>query len=241
MASVYRPVHAYEATPTRRRLSGMALAILVNLAVLLLLIGLRTVVPMASVGKPNGTITTLDLGRDEQPAADKAAPQKAQRRVTPPVVPPPPVASPSKVAAPKSPPTTLLKMSASDMAAADISNLGSNKPGGGPGDSDAVGTGPNGETLYAADWLRRPTDAELGGYLPANAADGFGEVACKTYPGFRVDDCQEIGETPGSRLARAVRQAAWQFKVKPPKKNGQFMVGSWVLIRIDYSGRRRDD
>ena len=67
-----------------------------------------------------------------------------------------------------------------------------------------------------------------------NADDGFGIVACKTVPGDRVEDCVELDQTPGSHLASAVRQAAWQFRVRPPRKNGVLLVGSWVSIRIDY-------
>ena len=104
-----------------------------------------------------------------------------------------------------------------------------------------VGKGPNGEALYAAKWAREPTDAELGGYLPRNAPEGFGLVACKTMPEDRVEDCIELDQEPhGSHLASAVRQAAWQFRVRPPRKGGHALIGSWVRIRIDYyhSGRR---
>jgi len=98
-----------------------------------------------------------------------------------------------------------------------------------------VGHGPHGEVLYAAEWAREPTDAELGGYLPHNAPDGWGLIACKTIPNDRVEDCIELGQDPpGSHLASAVRQAAWQFRVRPPRKNGRELVGSWVQIRIDY-------
>jgi protein TonB len=126
-------------------------------------------------------------------------------------------------------------MSKDDMAAADVSGLAKAGAGSGAGNSEIVGHGPHGELLYAAEWARHPTNAELGGYLPANSPEGYGLIACKTIPGDRVDDCFELGQDPpGSHLASAVRQAAWQFRVRPPRKNGVPLVGSWVSIRIDY-------
>jgi protein TonB len=124
-------------------------------------------------------------------------------------------------------------MSKEDMAAGDISKIPAAGSGAG-GDSEVVGKGPNGEALYAAEWAREPTDAELAGYLPRNAPEGFGLIACKTIPNNRVEDCIELDQTPGSRLASAVRQAAWQFHVRPPRKGGHPLIGSWVRIRIDY-------
>ena len=74
------------------------------------------------------------------------------------------------------------------------------------------------------------------GYLPRTAPEGYGLVACKTIAGNRVEDCVELeSQPPGSRLASAVRQAAWQFRVRPPRKGGKPLIGSWVKIRIDYS------
>jgi protein TonB len=44
-----------------------------------------------------------------------------------------------------------------------------------------------------------------------------------------------MGESPlGSGFARAVREAAWQFRVLPPRINGQPVIGAWVRIRITY-------
>ena len=101
---------------------------------------------------------------------------------------------------------------------------------------EEVGRAPNGEVLYAAEWARKPTNTELNGYLPPNAPDGWGLIACRTVAGNRVEDCIELGQSPrGSRLASAVRQAAWQFRVLPPRRNGRPLIGSWVQIRIDYT------
>lgn len=109
--------------------------------------------------------------------------------------------------------------------------------GGETDDATGPGTGPNGETLYNARWYRRPTDAELAFYLPpGRPPTGWGMIACQTMPGYRVENCQEIGQSPaGSGLAGAVRQAAWQFRVMPPRIGGKVMVGAWVRIRIDYT------
>jgi protein TonB len=105
------------------------------------------------------------------------------------------------------------------------------------GTAQASGTGPNGERLYDADWYRKPTQAELAYYLPRGAAPiGWATIACRTVADYRVDDCVELAQSPaGSGLARAVAQAAWQFRVWPPRLGGRPLVGAWVRIRIDFS------
>ena len=106
-------------------------------------------------------------------------------------------------------------------------------------DSQVVGTAPNGERLYAASWYREPYDDELRGYLSTADGPGWALIACRTVPDYRVDDCVALDEYPaGSRMARAVLAAAWQFRVRPPQLGGQLKVGEWVRIRIDYSRAR---
>jgi protein TonB len=132
-------------------------------------------------------------------------------------------------------------------AASDIAKLGrpkaataNGRPHAGaamPGDTPTVGTAPNGEPLYAAEWYREPTNRELAFYLPKRMPEGggWGMVACRTAARFKVEDCVELASGPqGSGLGRAVRDASWQFLVRPPRVGGRVLVGEWVRIRIDY-------
>ena len=241
---------AYQAAPTyvrsspQRRASGFALAVGVNVVLLLVLLTLGVLPQQQPKG---GRPLVIDLIKAPDESEDTAVksveretkPQQTTASQPLPTPKPPPIILPVKptITPPPLPPSTQppwIEMSKDQMASAEVSHLPKASDSAGSGDSEAVGTGPNGEVLYAAEWARHPTDAELGGYLPRNAPDGFGEVACRTIPGNRVEDCIEIGQTPGSRLASAVRQAAWQFRVRPPRKGGHALIGSWVMIRIDY-------
>jgi len=213
--------------------SGLALTLAVNFGLLLVLLTLG-IIPLPERKPSNATV--VDLIPEDH--SNRAQPTRAS---TPnhPTPKPPPIVLPVKPTIVTPPPKTSdhktpwLEMSSDQMAAADIRNLP--KPLPGEGDSEVVGHGPHGELLYAAEWARKPSDAELSGYLPRNAPDGWGLIACKTIPGNRVDDCVELGQSPpGSHLASAVRQAAWQFHVRPPRKGGKTLVGEWVRIRIDY-------
>ncbi len=86
------------------------------------------------------------------------------------------------------------------------------------------------------------TDAELHYYLKdARPGAGYGEIACQTVARYHVDNCEELDETPGSGLGRAVREAAWQFLVLPPRVGGHLQVGAWVRIRITYSERKEHE
>jgi protein TonB len=237
--SAYRLSLPYERPPLQRRASGLTLAVAVNVALLLLLLTLGRFAPDAD--KPSRALVVDFMPESHsRESATQARQKPAAHTAAQPLIKPPPIVLPAKPTiavpppAPKSSP--LIEMSSADMAAADISNLPKGGSGS-PGDSEVVGTGPHGETLYKAEWARRPTNAEVDGYLPPNAPDGFGLIACKTIPGDRVEDCVELDQEPrGSHLASAVRQAAWQFRVRPPRRNGVPLVGSWVSIEIDYEG-----
>jgi protein TonB len=229
----YRLPSAHDRHPLQRRASGLALAVGLNAALVLALLGIGAFTPTPPMP---ARAVIVDLV-PESHSLD-APPAKAIDKVRPSAkpAPQPPRALPEKAPIPNSRPLDMIEMSSAELAAADIGKLPRAGDGGGsPGDSKEVGRGPHGEVLYAAEWARKPTEAELGGYLPPNAPDGSGLIACRTIPDNRVDNCVELGnDPPGSHLASAVRQAAWQFRVRPPRRGGRPMIGEWVRIRIDY-------
>ncbi len=155
-------------------------------------------------------------------------------------VPRPPVPDPQPV---REPAFNYIHLTSQEMAAADIAKMprrSADAEGGaeaGSGDDGGVGTGPGGQRLYRAKWYREPTHAEMSGYMPRNGRGGdWGMIACRTIEHYHVEDCQELGESPpGSGMARALRQASWQFLVYPPRLGGKTLVGAWVSIRFEFS------
>jgi periplasmic protein TonB len=239
----YRTPTGQERPTARRRVVSLTLALAIEVLLLLafLTIDLREAAEPQFKG---GTIATFDVSNVEQKAAPASSdePMRAIKEIKHPKLPPLPPTITQR-------PLPILEVDKAFLDASDIAKLGSNAPGAGrlaqggaPGDSEMVGNAPNGEPLYAAEWYREPTNQELATYMPKSLyEDGWGMVACRTAPRFRVEDCVELGQTPGSHLAGAVRQAAWQFLVRPPRVGGKSMVGEWVRIRIDYRVVRDKD
>jgi protein TonB len=226
---------------TRRGLALLATILVHLLLVLLMLLSREQPEPV----KAERDLVTFSVMPDpakktagaRKEKADVASPAESAPRVQPRVTPPP---------VPDETPPSFIPMTRDAFAATDIASLprsGAVSGAGGAGNSrlaaSGPGEGPGGVRLYEAEWYRRPTEAELAGYLPADMpSSGWGLVACKTVENFHVENCQQLGESPlGSGLGRAVRQAAWQFLVRPPRVDGKAMVGEWVRIRIDYSQR----
>lgn len=244
-----------------RRGVAFVLALIVELLIALMLLGLiPTITPKE---KPKTVTFGIAASDGDAPAAKEEPKAKAKARakaeqgeqpeqpqpVKSDIVPPPPVPEAKQ-------PPSFLVLTRQDYAAADISHAKASAPaavaaaedggdsdsGGssGAGDSPVAGKGPHGETLYAAEWYRRPRDSELSPFVPdrARGVEGWGEIACRTVERYHVEDCQELGDFPrGSGYAGAVRRAAPQFLVKPPRVGGRMMVGSWVRIRITYTQR----
>lgn len=224
---------SYTSPSERRRAKPVALTILVELLFLLALIGLAT---RPHPRTPTSVLKTFGFA---PPAVERAA-RRPETSATsaaprPPIVPPPTPIPHPPVPVPVAPP--MLDLSAEEFAASDIGKLkgrGSGKAAYGPGE------GPGGVSLYNAEWVREPRDAELAPYLPEmRQAGAWAMVACRTVERFHVDNCQSLGEFPlGSGLARGLRLAAWQFLVRPPRVGDKPMVGAWVRIRFDFTTRK---
>lgn len=227
-----------------RRTVAFVLALIVHLLVLILLLRQAPPPPLKVEERMPTTFALLPEAKKEAAQSSAAAKTKhiksqaAQKSPAP--VPAPPIAQPPPF------PWPLIAMDKEQFAAGDIANLPSHKDSSGSagagqnsGSAYGPGEGPGGAQLYDADWYRKPSDAELASYLPDGApAKGWGLIACKTVEHNHVDNCQTLGESPlGSGFARAVRLAAWQFLIVPPRINGRPIIGAWVRIRIDYTQR----
>lgn len=149
-------------------------------------------------------------------------------------------------------PPSIIPMTSDQFAASDISKVarrpdsdgatnGNDNAGEGKDSASTYGPGegPGGQRLYNAEWYREPSQAEMATYLAATSGPGWGEIACKTVDRYHVENCRELGETPGSGLARALRQASWQFLVRPPRIGGKPLVGGWVRIHFDFTEAKR--
>jgi protein TonB len=237
--------HSYRYQPSPgNRMTAVVLSLIVCVLIVLMLIRMGLVEPGRGMAEKLTAITFRPQGVEHtnQAAAAKAT-ERHERAVAQPQ--PTPQARP----VPKTPvPVPWIQLSREDFAASDISKIakhtsegsGSGAPSGkayGPGE------GPGGATLYRAEWYREPSDAEMATYMPhRDVSGGWAEIACKTIEHYHVDDCRELGESPlGSGLSRALRQAAWQFLVRPPRLDGKPQIGTWVRIHFDFTRRGEGD
>ena len=233
----------------RRRIAGWCVALLVEALILFALLSLGQ--HRGELSKSDLSLSTFNLGQEatQKPQRKQAAKREKQRaRVTPqqkPVQNPPPPTPPVKSLALPSPNKGFVELSKEDLAAGDISKLGSKSAsasasaGGSSAGVMGPGEGPGGKRLYNAEWVREPTDSELAPYFAETKArppGAWAMVACRTIANNRVDNCQSLGESPpGAGLAKALRLASWQFLVRPPRDGNRPLLGVWVRIRFDFN------
>ncbi|URW76240.1 hypothetical protein M9980_03165 [Sphingomonas donggukensis] len=240
-ATSYRP-SSYRARPSlRSRATATSLSLAILAAIILALLWVSAA--KLTEPKEGNALATFDVAAGQkQAAANRAAAPQPKTRTTPPrpdaqqPTPTPPIVVP--------PFPDMIRLSRRDFAASDIGKMPKSAAGAG-NDTDVAATGsgassagipgaaPGGETLYPAEWYREPTRAEMATYMPRTGGTGWGMIVCRTIARYHVEDCRELGESPGSGLARAMRQASFQFLVRPPTVNGKPQTGTWVRIRFD--------
>lgn len=217
----------------RRRAIGLLLVVIIHILGFLLLLSLAPQV-LQRIAPDLKSFPLMSYS--EKPAPKPAAQSDAPRRKTQPVSRPQPPVPVQQL------PPNLILMTSEQFRAADIANIRPQRADGSTGHGGAgnevaegPGEGPGGQKLYPADWYREPTTAEMAFYLKDKRQTGWAMIACRTAPNFRVEDCQEMSESPsGSGLAGALRQAAWQFRIRPPRIGGKPQLGVWVRILFDF-------
>jgi protein TonB len=240
----------------RRRGVALGLAIIAHALLIWLLLHVSpTIFPMHD----QRPLTTFDLDRDSgskpktaahektvakaHSAARAAAKPQAAEKQPPTEQPPTPT-----------PPSPSLFGRNSPLAGADIGKIKSSADQGevadsgqgsgrNSGSSYGPGEGPGGSRLYYAQWYRRPSHAEISGYMPAAGVPrgAWGEIACRTVPNYQVENCRVLDESPhGLGIGRSIQAAAWQFRVLPPRIDGRSLIGAWVRIRIDFTDTGED-
>ncbi|MGL4312649.1 MAG: hypothetical protein ACRCSO_01540 [Sphingomonas sp.] len=232
----------------RRRGSGLLGAIIVEVLILIALLTLWPPHLPQFAGRGTKSFDIFNASDDHQSAKSPTATlrQRNTARVKPTKVRP----QEQQHAPPPAPITNvpgMISLNPDDYRAADIGKIArhpvetADAGGGSQGDSDAIGTGPHGEPLYAAEWYREPTEAQTGPYIPKNLRGGAEAlIACRTAPHYHVEDCVILGDNPpGTGLARGIRDAAFQFLVIPPRKGGKPLIGAWVRILFTIEEREK--
>ena len=243
-------------TGAGRRTLGLSLALFIEA---LLLLALLTLGRVEQPGEKDRPITTVNL-EAEEPAKEEPEPepereQQSEARpvpkqpptevmLPPTPVPPQPAPPPPAIIIPRTAPLPPAAIPPSPVQPAPSPKRVYGPPDARRGaafrDSERVGTAPNGEPLYAAEWYREPTDEQLGDYLSTASGPGWGQIICRTVPNYRVEDCVALDEYPsGSQINRAILAAAWELRVRPPRLGGRSLVGGWVRIHITYGIKRR--
>lgn len=252
-----------------RRIAGVVLALLVEVLLVLVLLTLKPDLigrqdvkstPVFTMEATDDAPADAPVEKEQQaetpPRETETPPTDTPPAETPPT-PPQPQTRPPTDAPPAPSPPPYIVLPRQVMAQADIARPPAppaapaaparrptfgpvDRGPAGPPDSEVVGRAPNGQPLYAAAWYREPYPEELRGYLSTASGPGYGLIACRTALNWRVEDCVSLAESPeGSNIARSVLAAAWQFKVRPPRVGGEYRVGEWVRIRIDYGTESR--
>jgi protein TonB len=252
---------SYRASSDRRRIGAMVLTVLAHLLLLWLLL---RIAPRLTQPARDGALTTFDVSANpvasvagsRTPTATRTArsggaPPRAPRPTTPPTAalpPPPPLRSPSE--APPVPIPGLLPGGEELFAASGrVMSTRSADAGSGAGEGKGSATGsdrgnvagpgegPGGQRLYDAELVRALPPGALAAYMPGGKiVAGWGMIACRMTESYAVENCRVLSESPiGSGFGSALRQASWQFRIRPPRIGSQAVKDVWVRIRYTFT------
>ena len=218
---------------------------------------LLAIISMASISglerTSSSVLTALKLlpppvEKQKQPKHQKSAqaPKPAQQTAPAATMKPPPhieVNNPNKDPWPPG----FIHTNHLDMANGDIAKIhsgvapGNAQASGGGGHS--MGDGPDDLGFYKAEWYRKPPRTALENYMrPGQDAGRWAEISCRMIDHYHVEDCHELAEEPrGSGMARVLREAAWQFLVRPPRSNGKVLIGERVRIHYDFYREKAEE
>jgi protein TonB len=236
--------------PTESRVVAAVLSAGVCALLLLVLIAMSAV---QDLGKSSGVILTalkfapppVEKQKKIEPHKSARAPKPAQQTAPAATMKLPPhieVNNPRKDPWPEG----FIHTNHLDMANGDIAKIhsgvapGNAQASGGGGHS--AGDGPDDLGFYKAEWYRKPPRRALDSYMrPGQDPGRWAEISCRMIEDHRVEDCHELAESPrGSGMARVLREAAWQFLVRPPVSNGKVLIGERVRIHYDFTREKAE-
>jgi protein TonB len=236
MRSAAFPPSAYRYSASlRSRIAALFLALAMSVLVIAILIMMGALPPGA--GEIVSKLIAVDLSPPQAARKRPPAIAGAKHATAAAVKVRPPVPVPEH----PEPPFKWIKLSREEYAGSDIGKMARHAASADSGQGGAADSGPDegpgGARLYNAEWYRKPTRAELVTYLPAASVPGdWAMIVCRTIEKNRVDDCRELSDSrPGSGLAHGLRNAAWQFLIRPPRADGRPIIGAWVRIRFDLT------
>jgi protein TonB len=232
--------------PRRTRLVSALLSLCITVLMVLVLLYMAVLHDAGQTAR--SILTAMNLGpppgekqpnpTHEQQAAKAQTTHRTQAHPAPKLLPHIDVNNPDKVEWPEG----FIHTSHAEMVAGDISNIHSaastgnanaNAGGGGHGGGEGAG----GSSFYNVEWYHKPPHSVFDNYMrPGQSTGRLAEIECRMIENYHVEDCHELREEPrGTGMARVMREAAWQFLVRPPRLNGKPLLGTRVRITYTFT------
>ena len=131
-------------------------------------------------------------------------------------------------------------------APAESAAAGTGTGAGGNGDGPGGG-GPGGNSppviKRPAEWVVRPSNAQLMPYNPPRAAreyvNGVADLSCKVLRTQRLKDCRIVSERPrGYGFGRAALNAVPIFRINPPMRGDMALEDEPIVFSVAFNNRR---